>query len=1233
MGKKFLTTITLPNLSSPPSSPSVGDMYFDTTLGKIGVYTSSGWVYYLYQIEDGSVTTTKIADGAVTSSKLAPGTAVANLGYTPVNKAGDTMSGSLTVPSLLGPDNANLLISGRSYGVEIRIDEDSSGSDTFRITRGSGGSTTLMLVQNTGNVGIGTNSPTQKLDVAGNVSGVQFISTATTGTAPFQVNSTTKVNNLNADLLDGYDASTSSTANTIAVRDSSGNISANRFISTVASGTAPLQVSSNTLVTNLNADLLDGYHASFESSVNTIALRDSSGRLKAQQFFIDRKTLTITDAPKWVRFAQSPSNASNNFGLFEIRWTMSGVHGHILVAIGANFSDSNSNPNINVLSRSEYAWGLGVSKIRLLRKSTYDQMYLEVYIENGDTTRPLTLEIIQLQGYGWSMIDLVDGGVPTGYTENVITATSPFVVGKDDNNSLRLNYNGRVGIGTLSPTEKLEVNGNIKASSFISTATTGTPPLQVSSNTLVTNLNADLLDGYNSSTNSTPSTVAVRDASGNLSASSFISTASTGTAPFQISSTTKVANLNADLLDGYDSTDFARKAENATITGNWTFSATPSFGSGLRFTGGTSTWTSNGWAKVADLFKGQALVWRTGGGLSVGLGVGGSSNTIYFSSSTVDDNSAPASYPIVFDMENGRIGIGTTGPTEKIDIRTGNIRVDSSAVIKFGDRRTINVYVDHGSDTNTRYYYLGKIHSNDGILKVQGIMGGHTPSHGRANVDLQFSSRDGFRADGEVIGNIGRADIYVYAPSGDSYIYVYLVTNTWALVNLELSSVGTANIEFNGTYATSPPNLGTPIFQLSTDTSNNILWVDSNRNVKASRFISTVGTGTAPLQVSSTTKVDNLNADLLDGYDSTDFPRKNENATITGSWTFNNNINAGSVSTTIGTLTVNNNATIKGDLVVEGGSNAIAIKESSSDSTPGYLEKVSGMLQLSYTSTSPVRVYRGTTAGQADLEILKDAGSGELPIYLRFHQNSRHYESIKATNGLISFVNGNDTGYIDIQAKRVTATQDLVVAGNTIANSSGIPYAPLPALGNRGRDILVDRVAVWGDGMYPFALDLYKSDGWFTIPRYIFYGSYGQRLMGSDYARSNTTRIVRLYIVCVNNMRNIYDPTNEYWNNGHTTGKPWVRLIKLNGGTWESAIPNIDAWSESPNIRVCILEIPISVLDSYFQVALGIWWNASSPSWPTSNISGDTVPNNYQNYGADIQWTIYQVWFEIYDRY
>jgi hypothetical protein len=121
-----------------------------------------------------------------------------------------------------------------------------------------------------------------------------------------------------------------------------------------------------------------------------------------------------------------------------------------------------------------------------------------------------------------------------------------------------------------------------------------------------------------------------------------------------------------------DLTNYARKSENEIITGNWTFSstttfsATPTFSAGLTISGGVGTWTTGGWTKAVDLLKGQALVWRTGGGLAIGLGVNSSSNTLYLSSSTADDNSATVSYPIVFDVENGRIGIGTTTPSEKI---------------------------------------------------------------------------------------------------------------------------------------------------------------------------------------------------------------------------------------------------------------------------------------------------------------------------------------------------------------------------------------------------------------------------------------------------------------------------------------------------------------------------------------------------------------------------------------
>jgi hypothetical protein len=59
-----------------------------------------------------------------------------------------------------------------------------------------------------GNVGIGTTTPGARLEVAGSIlTTAQYVSTVTTGTAPLFVVSTTRIGNLNADLLDGQHAS------------------------------------------------------------------------------------------------------------------------------------------------------------------------------------------------------------------------------------------------------------------------------------------------------------------------------------------------------------------------------------------------------------------------------------------------------------------------------------------------------------------------------------------------------------------------------------------------------------------------------------------------------------------------------------------------------------------------------------------------------------------------------------------------------------------------------------------------------------------------------------------------------------------------------------------------------------------------------------------------------------------------------------------------------------------
>jgi len=56
-----------------------------------------------------------------------------------------------------------------------------------------------------------------------------------------------------------------------------GNVTGDRFTSTVATGTAPLTVASTTLVANLNADLVRGQAPAVAATANTIMSRDAAG--------------------------------------------------------------------------------------------------------------------------------------------------------------------------------------------------------------------------------------------------------------------------------------------------------------------------------------------------------------------------------------------------------------------------------------------------------------------------------------------------------------------------------------------------------------------------------------------------------------------------------------------------------------------------------------------------------------------------------------------------------------------------------------------------------------------------------------------------------------------------------------------------------------------------------------------------------------------------------------------
>lgn len=111
----------------------------------------------------------------------------------------------------------------------------STALTAWTVTSSGGSLTSASALSVTGNVtggnvlSDGISSATSNI-VGGNITTTgQLVSTVATGTAPLAITSTTKVTNLNVEQVDGYHADTANTISTIAVRDAGGNIAGSFF--------------------------------------------------------------------------------------------------------------------------------------------------------------------------------------------------------------------------------------------------------------------------------------------------------------------------------------------------------------------------------------------------------------------------------------------------------------------------------------------------------------------------------------------------------------------------------------------------------------------------------------------------------------------------------------------------------------------------------------------------------------------------------------------------------------------------------------------------------------------------------------------------------------------------------------------------------------------------------------------------------------------------------------------
>lgn len=217
--------------------------------------------------------------------------------------------------------------------------------------------------------------------------------------------------------------------------------------------------------------------------------------------------------------------------------------------------------------------------------------------------------------------------------------------------------NNRVGINTSTPTVALDVDGSMAASSvYSSTSITAASAItggsistlgQVSGGSIYASGQVSgasvIASGPVSATSITATTTATSER--------FISTQTTGTAPLTIASETLVTNLNADRLDGehgswYSPSGLISPYAGLTAPPGWLFCNGQSVSrttyatlfSTLTATVGTCTITTASPAVVSltahDLVEGDAIYFTTTGALPTGL----SANTTYYVKSTGNAN-------------------------------------------------------------------------------------------------------------------------------------------------------------------------------------------------------------------------------------------------------------------------------------------------------------------------------------------------------------------------------------------------------------------------------------------------------------------------------------------------------------------------------------------------------------------------------------------------------------------
>jgi len=727
----------------------------------------------------------------------------------------------------------------------------------------------LYLNNSTGNVGIGTTNPGTKLDVDGDIrTDDQFISTVATGTAPLAITSTTKVNNLNVDRVDDLHAGTTVTANQLLALNASAKFEAPLYMPDTRSVATTPSSYSREMQWNFKSSSAIGLSAGTYSAVMGVApWNDDSGGGNHELAFNQ-------DGNLYARYG----TRAGGWGSWNEIWT-SGNDG------------SGSTLDADTLDT--------LDSLQFLRSDATDNYTSGTLTFNSGTELDMASgSTLDINGD----LSIADTSIAFDGASTNFNFTGNFSVNSDD---LYIEKStGAIGIGDTSPASLFTVgNGDLFQ-------------VDASGRMVAVDGVAHTLD----------------DVSGNLtltSNSAYVSVADN-------------LNISGDLQVNGGDIGLAADVDLIHLAANLvTFN-------GATQTNGNITTTGTITLPNSNTLTGVTGYTQASGGISVGGGttyhIDSSGNAVFnnlnvngnttlgnASTDTVTANAAAWTFAndtnfaltggvnglsfdgttFSVDALNNRIGIGTAAPLFMLDV-AGTASVNS---LNINDEYTLPT-----ADGTTNQFL-----QTDGAGTVSWV---DLSGMGIQNLWETISAQSGSttaNSPTDTLTITGAGSVST-AISGDTLTITGVDTNTTYSAGSGLSLAGTT-FKLGGTVSenTRLSNASYEFLYLNI-TTGNVGIGTTNPGVKLdvagdirtnNQLISTVATGTAPLAVTSTTKVANLNVDRIDDLDSADFLRSNATDNYTsGTLTFNSGTTLAMASGS--TLNANSGSTvdINGDLSI-----------------------------------------------------------------------------------------------------------------------------------------------------------------------------------------------------------------------------------------------------------------------------------------------------------------------------